>query len=134
MEELKEIWVFEETSMTAAGDSRLVARLLLAQVADVALLGQMLRGVSVVQDDKSFTCRIWVQWAWEKVRTKEAGVLRREKGCVGWTWEDLEAFAREYVGRKVDGGKYRIGWVGRGREEGDVVPTVDVGTAEELAA
>jgi hypothetical protein len=138
--ELKEIWIFEEELLIAERDGLLLARLFLGDVADLPRAEQILREeIPVVQDDKGFTCRVWVKWAWERLRTGEERLLGGGSGegvgCVGMAWEELEMFAKGLVERKVDGGRYRIGWKGkRGEEGGDMIPTADVGTGREVVA
>jgi len=95
--QLRSRWEYEELEIGTAPTQMILVRVLIAKVINVERLGEILRTVPLVQDDKDWTCRIWVRDAIAR--------LAAEKGVLGRSvtdWATVENTAKQYVRKKKD--------------------------------
>ncbi|KAI9904329.1 hypothetical protein N3K66_000858 [Trichothecium roseum] len=96
-------WFYEEVPLTDVRTSRnLLARLVVAKIKDEERLLGVLRGTPAVNDEAGWLCSSWVVSALARIQ--------EDAGCVAegskLDWEEIEAQGRDYVGRKMDKGRY----------------------------
>ena len=116
--------------------ANLLARVLIAKVADEARLRQIIRSTPL-SSDPAFRCRDWAANVMARLLHQDSE-QRRVKGraalCALATrpmprWEDVERTALAYVGRKEAEGRYRISELAP-----CLKPTWDMLTDKELIA
>lgn len=96
-------WTYEEISLeNVRTTNSLLARILIAKIADEQRLIALLRQLPVVQGDPNWRCRTWVASALIEIA--------KDGKCVGTAelnWQKIEAFARQYVADKTASGRYQ---------------------------
>ncbi|KAF2001743.1 hypothetical protein P154DRAFT_553474 [Amniculicola lignicola CBS 123094] len=86
-------WTYEEIPLeNVRTTNSLLARILIAKIEDEQHLIALLRRLPVVQGDSNWRCRTWV--------ANTLAEIAKDGKCI-------EAFARQYVGNKTAGGRYR---------------------------
>ena len=97
-------WVYEEKSLPNVQSTiSLLARILIAKVEDERRLIQILRETPVIQGDPNWRCRTWVQAVLVSIRRDGRAV-----GTSNLSWAQIEPWAREYVARKTESGRYSL--------------------------
>lgn len=95
-------WVYEEKTVSdIRATNTLLARIVIAKVEDEQCLVNLLRRLPVVNGDPDWRCRSWVGHALAEIA--------KDGNCVGTSrldWENIEAFARQYVAHKTATGRY----------------------------
>jgi hypothetical protein len=79
----------------------LLVRVTFAKVEDMAQLNRTLAAVPIVQNDLSWTCRIWVKDAIAALVADGKSL-----GTQVSDWEKLEDFAKQYAREKIDAGRF----------------------------
>ncbi|KAI9751895.1 MAG: hypothetical protein M4579_005852 [Chaenotheca gracillima] len=91
------LWQYEQMDMKAFATRMILIRVLIAKVLDYEKLEEIIRNAPVVQDDPSWTCRIWVK--------NTVAILAAKKCAIGTStmdWAKIEETARTYVRQKKD--------------------------------
>lgn len=81
--------------------NNLLARILIAKIQDEAQLAEIFRTTPVVQNDPNWRCRTWVADALSRMAKDGKAVGTAKLG-----WGEIEALARDYVGKKTAAGRY----------------------------
>jgi hypothetical protein len=96
-------WTYEEVALeNVRTTNNLLARILIAKIEDDQRLIALFRGLPVVQGDPNWRCRHWIANGLAKIA--------KDGKCVGTAeldWQEIEPFARQYVGDKTASGRYR---------------------------
>ena len=116
-------WYFEENRLKDVRvTNNLLARILIAKIEDEDRLIALFRKVPVIQGDPNWRCRSWVVSALSEIA--------KDGKCVGTAeldWQKIESFARQYVGQKIDSGRY-----GKNADMMKPKPTWDMLEAKEI--
>ncbi|RDL30770.1 Uncharacterized protein BP5553_10115 [Venustampulla echinocandica] len=98
-------WVYEENPLRNVKSTvSLLARITISKVEDEKRLVEIFRATPIVQNDPNWRCRTWV--ADVLARISQDG---RAVGTADLDWMKIEAFARDYVAKKADHGRYGPG-------------------------
>jgi hypothetical protein len=116
-------WYYNVQKITTQATQMLLVRVIFAKVEDMAQLNRTLAAVPVVQNDPSWTCRIWVK---DAIAALEAD--RKSLGTKVTDWETLENWAKEYVRAKIDAGRFS----GPGNWDSRFPPTYDLMEDKEI--
>ena len=110
-------WVFEQKQLSAFTTQLLLARVLIAKVQNSAAVLRTVQTVPLVQNDRNWTCRIWVREALAQLNRD--GVLGRSKVT---NWQAIENKCKQFVASKKAAGR----WRDRGKWKDDETPTWDM--------
>lgn len=113
----RQVWVYEALDIPLVQTSMLLGRIMIAKVTDNAQLRSTLAAVPIVQDDPSWTCRIWVKNA---IAALEAD--GKSLGTRNTNWTTIEQTANNYIGQKRQQRRYD----GSGSWAPGTVPTFDL--------
>lgn len=89
------VWIYESLEIPLVPTGMLLGRITIGKVTDKARLHSTLSAVPVLQNDPSWTCRIWVRGA--------IAALEADGRCLGTSvtsWEKIEKVAKEYIEKK----------------------------------
>jgi uncharacterized protein DUF6914 len=111
------IWVYESLEIPLIQTSMLLGRIMIAKVTNSAQLHSTLAAVPIVQDDPSWTCRIWVK---DAISALEAD--RKSLGTRITDWTTIEQTANNYIKQKRQQRRYD----GSGSWVQGSVPTFDL--------
>ncbi|KAI9764727.1 MAG: hypothetical protein M1840_008119 [Geoglossum simile] len=100
---IKPKWIFEKRELDDLMTQMLLVRVLVAKIQNSSALEGSLRSVPIVQDDTSWTCRIWVRDALQKLA--DDGVLGTNAGTA---WARIEKECYDYVTRKKAEGRFDV--------------------------
>ena len=116
-DQLRTEWEYEELEIPITPTRMILVRVTVAKVTDWDNMEQILRGIPLVQNDASWTCRTWVKDA--LVRLADDG---RALGTSVSDWLTVENTAKRYVQEKKDQHRFD------GQEPWDLekVPTWDL--------
>lgn len=96
-------WTYSERDVTnVRSPYRMLARVLVAKIADVRRLSSVLRATPLRQDDPAFGTRVWVADALARVARDGKAVGRRAE----LDWARIEATATGFVARKTTEGRF----------------------------
>ncbi|KAF2459897.1 hypothetical protein BDY21DRAFT_281204 [Lineolata rhizophorae] len=116
-------WAYEEKRVAdVRAGTTLLARVVVAKLADEPRLVALLRAQPVVNGDPGWRCRTWVGRALAAVAADGACV-----GAAQLDWGVVEAFARRYVARKAAAGRYA-----EGEDMSKPKPTYDLLRGKEI--
>jgi len=110
-------WEYEELDITTLATRMILVRIMVAKILNWPKLEEVVRAVPIVQNDKSWTCRIWVRNAMASLAA-EAGVLGRSVT----DWPTIESSAKQYARKKKDQHRFD----GEGDWDMSKVPTWDL--------
>jgi hypothetical protein len=116
-------WYYNVQNITTTAAQMLLVRVTFAKVEDTAQLNRTLAAVPIVQNDPSWTCRIWVKNA---IAALEAD--GKSLGTKVTDWETLENSAQDYVRTKIDAGRFS----GPGDWDPQFAPTYDLMNGMEI--
>ncbi|KAI1370647.1 hypothetical protein F4677DRAFT_451161 [Hypoxylon crocopeplum] len=103
--DLKGRWYYAEDRLPDVQSSvRLLARILIAKVINEKRLVEILRSVSIVQDEPDYNCREWIMEAVSRIAGDGQAV-----GTAQLEWAKIEERARGYVASKTAVGRYEVG-------------------------
>ncbi|KAK3942109.1 hypothetical protein QBC46DRAFT_81541 [Diplogelasinospora grovesii] len=98
-------WIYEERPLVdVQASGTLLGRFLIAKVEDEERLVQIFRENPVVQGDDNWRCRHWVAEALRRINEDGTAV-----GTSVLDWDKIQAWAREYIGKKTADGRYANG-------------------------
>ncbi|KAF2455783.1 hypothetical protein BDY21DRAFT_288730 [Lineolata rhizophorae] len=89
-------WEYEELGIPTAPTRMILVRVMVAKIVQLDRMEQILRGLPTVQNDPTWTCRLWVRDA--VARLAAEGVL----GTSITAWTTIEHTTRQYVRQKKD--------------------------------
>ena len=96
-DQLRTKWAYEELNVPVTPTRMILVRVLVAKIVDWNKMELILRGVPLIQNDASWTCRIWVKDA--------LGYLVGDGHALGTSvsdWSTVENAATRYVQVKKD--------------------------------
>ncbi|CAG9944990.1 unnamed protein product [Clonostachys rosea f. rosea IK726] len=97
-------WIYEEADLrNVQATNNLLARIVIAKIADEDRLINILRRNPVVNGDPEWRCRSWVAQALATIA--EDG---RSVGTAQLDWGKIERVARKYVRSKTESGRYAV--------------------------
>lgn len=98
-------WIYEEVSLqNVKNTTTLLARIMIAKVEDQNRLLSIFRETPVIQDDPEWRCRTWIADVLQRISRDGHAV-----GTSELDWVKIETFARNYVARKANEGRYMHG-------------------------
>lgn len=111
------IWAYESLEIPLAQTSMLLGRIMIAKITDKAQIRSTLAAVRAIQDDPSWTCRIWVK---DAITALEAD--GKSLGTRITKWTTIEQNANNYIRQKRQQRRYD----GSGSWVSGTVPTFDL--------
>lgn len=95
-------WTFEEVEEpNLRHNVRLLARIMIAKIEDETRLVSIIRQVPLIQADPNWRCRTWMMNVITAIAADRDSV-----GKAVLDWEKIEAFAKDYIGRKTQFDRY----------------------------
>lgn len=94
-------WVFEEIESSMQATRQILARVVIAKVADRERLFQILRSVPVIQANPAWNCVIWVKEALAAVQADGKAI-----GTAKLDWQTVRDAAMEYVEKKKEAHRF----------------------------
>jgi len=117
------LWVYEDLGIPLAPTMQLLTRIAVAKVLNRTQLERTIAGGQLVQDDPSWTCRIWVREALANLEADGKSIGTHVSG-----WDKIEGFCKQYTDKKVASGRFRSEYTGAKSK----APTFDMMEGREL--
>lgn len=98
-------WAYEEIALqNVKCTAPLLTRVLIAKVKDEGRLIKIFRDTPIVQNNAEWRCRTWIADALRRI-SEDGGAV----ATAILDWAEIERFARDYVAKKSDEGRYGSG-------------------------